>query len=140
MESDRTLRINWRSINVPALAAMMGMLAMGINAVSSITANLERIDARLDAIEDARIREAAEAEKRRLPVLEKVGEIPNLSYRIARAEEALVQMSLRQDRFADALGGLRDGISEVNTSVKVLTERLERALVIPQNTSPKPTP
>lgn len=129
VQQNRELQINWRAINVPSLAALAALFVIFWNATASHTENQVRTDARLDAIEAGRQTNLA-LQDRRAEMIDKVmddlkAEVAKVEFRIGSAESAIVSVTDRQDRFADALGDLRDGIAKMNTSIEVLTQRLE---------------
>lgn len=131
VQQDRDLRVNWRAINVPSLAALFGLFVIFWNISADHTENQVRTDARLDAIESGRMANLA-LQDRRAELIDNAlddikAEVAKTEFRIGAAEGAIVSASERQDRFADALGEVRDGIAKMSTSIEVLTQRLENS-------------
>lgn len=129
ISQNRELQVNWRAINVPSLAAIAGMAVLFWNISSDFTEKQTRQDARLEAIEMSRAANLA-LQDRRAEMYDKVmdelkASVAKVEFRIGAAEGAIVETTNRQDRFADALGDVRDGIAKMNTSIEVLTQQLK---------------
>ena len=125
VDHDRSVKVNWYSINVPSIALILTIGTLLWSSSSNLTAKQERQDARLDAIEAARDIAKSEADKRYEAISLAIVQIPNLTYRMTVAEQGIVATNQRMDSFADTLGDLRDGISGLKTSIEVLTQRIE---------------
>lgn len=123
MNQDRNIQVNWGTFNVPTIAGMFAVFA----AVWSLSGHLERLDARLDTIEQSRANKAAEFNEQIKTINTAIAQIPNLTYRLTVAEQGIVSVNARVDRMADALADLRDGIGKINTSLEVLTQKMDLA-------------
>lgn len=145
IHQNKELQVNWRAINVPSLAALAALFVLFWNISADHTENQVRTDARLDAIENSRIANLA-LQDRRAEMYDKVmdelkASLAKVEFRIGAAEGAIVAVNSRQDRFADALGEVRDGIAKMNTSIEVLTQRLENSGTLRRSyMTPMPTP
>lgn len=111
MEISRGIQLNLGTFNIPTLVLVGGL-------IWTSAGKQERTDARLDAIEIA-------IQSMRTSVLV----VPNLDYRMTVAEQSLVSLNQRQDRFGDSISGVRDSMATLSTKFEVLTQRLE--LVVP---------
>ena len=125
VDHDRIVKVNWFSINVPSMALILAVGTALWSSASGLSSKQERQDARLDAIEIATANAKSEADKRYETISVAIVQIPNITYRMAAAEQAIAASGQRMDSFADKIGDLRDGIAGLKTSIEVLTQRLE---------------
>lgn len=128
MDHDTTMRVNWATLNVPTVASLITIASILGGLLWAQSARQERQDARIDTIERQFAAAVASDNERYKAGMEIVNQIPNIAYRMTVAEQGIVALNQRQDRFSEAMGDLRDGISKVNTSIQVLTERIESAV------------
>lgn len=132
MDHNNHVSVNWRVINVPSLVAIAGLLVTMVGVYGSFVSRLERQDARMDATDKDRANNALLYGKQmdliQTTMSAVVTQGNKTEYRVTVAEQGIVALGSRQDRFADALGDLRDGIAGVKTSIEVLTEKIETSL------------
>ena len=140
MDQDTRLRVNWLNVNVPTIASIVGMAVLFMNWSSGLTATQVRQDARLEQIEESRATKARETAEQFALIMTAIAKLPNLDYRLTVAESGIVAANQRIDRQSDAIGDLRDGISRVNTSIEVLTQRIESALPLKKSALDITTP
>lgn len=149
VNQDRNVRVNWGTINVPTIfttvAAAIGIIVAVFTAVSSFSAGLERIDARLDILEDRvdnieTIRQARldEVNKRFGDIHTQIGSvtielkditssIKQLEYRVTVGEQGLTAANARMDRFSDVISQIRESLGKLDASILLLTQKLEAA-------------
>lgn len=129
MDHNSNVSVNWRVINVPSLVAIAGLLITMIGVYGSLVRDLERQSVRMDATDKDRANNALLYGKQmdliQTTMSAVVTQGNKTEYRVTVAEQGIVALGARQDRFADALGDLRDGIAGVKTSIEVLTEKIE---------------
>lgn len=123
MDQDRSIKINWGNFNIPTIVGILGIGAM----IYTQGGKQERVDARLDYIEQSRSQNAAVYNARIAAIEADVAKITNIEYRITVNEQSIVAVNSRIDRVTDAVGGIRDDIAGVKTAVEVLTEQLKSA-------------
>lgn len=130
MEHNNRPNVNWKGINIPAWCAIIGMIiTLGLQ-WSTFIAWKERVDGRFEALDKERAVNLMMYNKQMDLMTTAMNTNTALSqkteYRLTVAEESIKNLGVRQDRFADAIGDLRDGINGVKTAVEVLTEQLKQ--------------
>lgn len=116
---------------MPNAIAIIGLALAALVQYNTALRNSERVDARLDFIEQDRVIKATANDKRvgtvESAIIALTAQGNKTEYRVTVAETNLTQMSARQDHFADAIGDLRDGMGKINTSLEVLTQKIDNA-------------
>lgn len=116
---------------MPNAIAIIGLALAALVQYNTALRNSERVDARLDFIEQDRVIKATANDKRvatvESAIIALTAQGNKTEYRVTVAETNLTQMSARQDNFADAIGDLRDGMGKINTSLEVLTQKIDNA-------------
>lgn len=138
MEANRY--VSWTPPSVATVISFAVMLISIFAVATNSASRSERQDARLDTIEDARAstlaryeterQAAAIAMQRQLDPLYKMhSEFPVVVQRLTTVETTVAAnfnaLDARVSRIAEALGPLREGITEVNTNVKLLAQRFD---------------
>lgn len=130
LEINRKPQVSVLGIGVPNFVALVTLtLALyGVwnsNAISQreTAREQERTENRLEAIEKGRELSRLEYDKKINPLLD-----ANLPYRLtfleAATEKNYAALSLRQDRFADAISEVRSLMSEMYTEIKLIRQDL----------------
>jgi len=149
MNQDRNVKVAWGTVNVPSiittLGAAVGIIVVVLSAVSTFSAGLERVDARLDQLEkrvdaiDASRQTSRDEYNKKIDAVsvrvdtnlgdirDITASIKQLDYRVTINEQGLTAANARMDRFSDALGDIRDSLSKLNTSIELLTQKLQSA-------------
>lgn len=136
MDQDRSIKVNWGTFNVPTIIGMLGIFAVVFNQGGV----QERVDARLDNIEETRAANIASFNARMAAIEAIIAKIPNVEYRVTVNEAGLIAVNSRIDRVTDTVGSLRDDIAGVRTSIEVLTEQLKGSGMRKSELIPLPTP
>lgn len=113
----------------------MGMIAI-FGVVYSLGGELARNNQRLDTIEAARLQArtenqavlsslASEVNVLKQSLAQVEAKLPTIDYRLTINEQKVVEFNARMDRFADAIGGLRDAIAKISTAIEVLGQKLD---------------
>lgn len=134
MDQDRSIKVNWGTFNVPTIIGMLGIFVVVFNQGGV----QERVDARLDNIEESRAANIASFNARIANIEAVVSKVANIEYRITVNEAGITATNSRIDRVTDTVGSLRDDIAGVRTSIEVLTEQLKNG--VPRKTELVPIP
>lgn len=141
---NRDVQVHWFTINMPAVVAVATLViaVYKLNAESEARQQVQEqaivvIQNKMEAVDRERTLLLGTWTKQMDSIVAGVKAVTDQSnrteYRLTVAEQQVVALGQRQDRFADAVGDLRQAISGVNTSLEVLTERIERSLDIPKS-------
>ena len=134
MDQNRNVQVNWRTINIPSLVGILTLALLSLNAYSSFVSKQERQDARMDAIDKERATNLLMYQRQtdfaNTQLASVTAQSNKSEYRLTVAEQGLVAQAARQDRLADALGDVRDGMAGIKTSIEVLTEQVRASLQV----------
>lgn len=128
MQTNSNVEFNLGKFNVPTIAGILTIMAMLLNMTNNRTERDTKVDLRLDSIESSRAAAKVENQARLVAIETQLSSFSNVTYRITSAEASILATNLRLDRQSDAIGKLSDGISEVSSDLKLLTQRLEIAV------------
>lgn len=121
METDRGIRINWGTFNVPTIIAIAGI-------GWAMAQKQERQDARLDAIEINRVQRSTEINKVLEAMQVKISPVDRLELRVTRLEEGVADVNRRADRIGDSMQNIRADIGLLSTKFEVLAEQVRASL------------
>lgn len=141
VQTNSNVEFNLGKFNVPTIVGIMTIIGLLINMTSNRTELDTKVTLRLDNIEANQQATKLELADRLRGIDTQLLLIPNLTYKTTTNENAITATNARVDRQTDAIGRLTDGISEVSSDLKLLTQRLEIAvplrkseLVVPMST------
>jgi hypothetical protein len=122
MQQSREVNVNWLRINVPSIGAI-------VVAAITITVYINRLEGRLDVIEDSRQARSNATDKNFDQIQQQLQPLSNLPYRVGILEQGLLQTNQRVDQYLQTLGAKIDGVSDrvngLSTKVEVLSQKID---------------
>jgi hypothetical protein len=126
MQQNREVNVNWLRINVPSIAAIIAAAIM-------VTVYIQRLESRLDVIEQSRQARSAVADKNNDEIQDKLKPLGNVVFRLDQQDKRDDAQDVRIDRLLDLMGtkfdtltaGLADvraDVADVKADVRVVAQ------------------
>jgi cell division protein ZapA (FtsZ GTPase activity inhibitor) len=111
MQQNREVNVNWLRINVPSIAAI-------VVAAITVTVYIQKLEGRLDVIEQSRQARSIVADKNNEEIQDKLKPLDNVGYRLDQQDKRNDAQDARIDRLLDLMGTKFDALSKDVADVK----------------------
>lgn len=122
MVQNREVNVNWLRINVPSIAAI-------VLAAITLTIYIQRLEGRLDVIEQSRQARTVISDKNFDEIQQKLRPLDNVTFRLDQMDKRDDTQDARIDKLLEVMGAKLDGISErvnsLSTKVEVLSQKID---------------
>lgn len=122
MVQNREVNVNWLRINVPSIAAI-------VLAAITMTMYIQRLESRLDVIEQSRQARSVIADKSFDQIQAQLSPLTNIPYRVDALDRGLLATNQRVDQYLQLLGAKIDAIGDrmntLSTKVEVLSQKID---------------
>lgn len=122
MQQSKEVNVNWLRINVPSIAAV-------VLAAITITVYIQRLEARLDVIEQSRQARSVVSDKAFDEIQDKLKPLGNVVFRLDQQDKRDDAQDIRIDRLLDIMGAkfdaLTQSVAEVKSDVRVLSQKID---------------
>jgi cell division protein ZapA (FtsZ GTPase activity inhibitor) len=122
MIQNREVNVNWLRINVPSIAAV-------IMAAVTLTVYIQKLEGRLDVIEQSRQARSVVSDKNFDEIQDKLKPLDNVTFRLDQMDKRDDAQDARIDKLLEIMGGKLDGVVDrvnvLSTKVEVLSQKID---------------
>lgn len=122
MQQNREVNVNWLRINVPSIGAI-------VIAAITLTIYIQKLEGRLDVIEQSRQARSQVADKSFDEIQDKLKPLENVTFHLDQIDKRDDAQDARIDKLLEVMGakldGLADRVNGLSTKVEVLSQKID---------------